>query len=87
MAAPPVGASSVVSIRRVVVLPAPLGPRKPRISPARTVRSMPRTASTGPCFVSKVRARPAVLMIAMAPEKQSHSIFATTPSFQWAQRS
>ena len=30
-------ASSVVSIRRVVVLPAPLGPRKPTISPVPTV--------------------------------------------------
>src|SRR5438270_732590 len=32
-------------MRRVVVLPAPFGPRKPRISPSRTVRSIPRTAS------------------------------------------
>ncbi len=40
--------SSVVSIRRVVVLPAPLGPRKPKISPRCTVMLTPRTASTGP---------------------------------------
>ena len=33
------------SIRTVVVLPAPLGPRNPNTSPAVTVRSMSRTAS------------------------------------------
>ena len=33
-------------MRRVVVLPAPLGPRKPKISPASTSRSTPFTAST-----------------------------------------
>src|SRR5689334_10048751 len=33
-------------MRSVVVLPAPLGPSRPKISPAATVRSMPRTAST-----------------------------------------
>ncbi len=36
------------SIRTVVVLPAPLGPRKPNTSPADTVRSMSRTASIPP---------------------------------------
>jgi ABC-type multidrug transport system ATPase subunit len=30
----------------VVVLPAPFGPRKPKISPGATSKSMPRTAST-----------------------------------------
>jgi hypothetical protein len=30
----------------VVVLPAPLGPRNPKISPAFTSKEMPRTAST-----------------------------------------
>src|SRR5215510_10170723 len=33
-------------MRRVVVLPAPFGPRKPKISPSATVRSRPATAST-----------------------------------------
>jgi len=33
VAVPAVGLSSVVSIRSVVVLPAPLGPRKPTSSP------------------------------------------------------
>src|SRR5438874_2309024 len=32
----------------VVVLPAPLGPSRPKHSPARTSRSRPLTASTGP---------------------------------------
>ena len=44
--APAVGAMSPVSILIVVVLPAPFGPRKPKISPAPTVNEMPRTAST-----------------------------------------
>ena len=34
-------------MRRVVVFPAPLGPRNPNICPAPTVRSIPLTASTG----------------------------------------
>ena len=38
---PAVGASSVVSILMVVVLPAPLGPRKAKISPALTSKEMP----------------------------------------------
>ena len=34
VASPAVGVISVASIRSVVVLPAPFGPRKPKISPA-----------------------------------------------------
>src|SRR5262245_46547200 len=37
---------SPVSILIVVVLPAPFGPRNPKISPRFTSREMPRTAST-----------------------------------------
>ena len=33
-------------MRRVVVLPAPFGPSRPKISPAATVRSIPLTAAT-----------------------------------------
>src|SRR5579872_1780037 len=58
VAVPPVGSSSVESIRRVVVLPAPFGPRKPKISPAWTSRSMPATASTDPLRDLKTRRRP-----------------------------
>src|ERR1700760_3193880 len=41
-----------------VVLPAPLGPRKAKISPRRTSRSMPRTASWAP---QRLRRPPAVI--------------------------
>jgi hypothetical protein len=47
-AVPDVIDSSVVSIRTVVDLPAPFGPRNPNTSPASTRRSTPRTASTSP---------------------------------------
>ena len=46
VASPDVGASSVVSMRTVVVLPAPFGPRKPKTSPSLTSRLIPATAST-----------------------------------------
>ena len=45
-AVPEVGGSSVVSIRSVVVLPAPLGPRKATSSPGSMSMSTPLTAST-----------------------------------------
>ena len=45
---PAVMVIKVVSIRTVVDLPAPFGPRKPNTSPGRTSRSTPRTASTSP---------------------------------------
>src|SRR5215469_9541122 len=65
VADPAVGLSSVVSMRSVVVLPAPFGPRKPTISPSSTARSTPRTASTGPLRLLNVRASPRASMIAM----------------------
>ena len=48
VAAPPVGASSPVSMRIAVVLPAPLAPRKPKTSPARTSNVMRSTAVNEP---------------------------------------
>src|SRR5262249_33104117 len=45
---PEVGSSKPSRISIVVVLPAPLGPRRPKHSPVRTSRSRPLTASTGP---------------------------------------
>src|SRR3974390_1778053 len=48
MAEPLVGAISPTSIRIVVVLPDPLGPRKPNTLPAGTRRSIPAAASTDP---------------------------------------
>src|SRR5215211_2193867 len=48
VAVPPVGVARVQSMLMVVVLPAPLGPRKPNTSPAATSKVTPRTASTWP---------------------------------------
>src|SRR5688572_20598228 len=47
-AVPEVGEASVQSMLIVVLLPAPLGPRKPKTSPGGTVKDTPRTASTSP---------------------------------------
>ena len=44
VAVPLVGFMRVDSMFRVVVLPAPLGPRKPRISPFWTLNGTPSTA-------------------------------------------
>src|SRR5689334_5969394 len=63
VAVPAVGRSSVVSIRSVVVLPAPFGPRKPTISPSATLRSTPRTASTVRLRLVNVRVSPSASMI------------------------
>src|SRR5512145_1996945 len=45
---PASGAVMPMSIRSVVVLPAPLGPRKPKISPDRTSKDRSRTACRSP---------------------------------------
>ncbi|HEU5417031.1 MAG TPA: hypothetical protein VFV41_05025 [Streptosporangiaceae bacterium] len=57
------GRSKVVSIRSVVVFPAPFGPRKPTISPSGTLMSTPRTASTVWRRLVKLRASPAASII------------------------
>ncbi|SKT89606.1 Uncharacterised protein [Mycobacteroides abscessus subsp. abscessus] len=41
----------------MVDLPAPLGPRNPKISPSPTVKSMPRTAGSGVFGYVKVSSR------------------------------
>src|SRR5690606_5590605 len=51
------GCISVYSIRNVVVLPAPLGPSRPVISPSRAVKPTPCTARTGPVLALKVLCR------------------------------
>src|SRR5215813_11636065 len=79
VAVPAVGRSSVVSIRRVVVLPAPLGPRKPTISPSATLRSTLRTASTVRLRVRKVRASPSASMIVMSCPASSRRLIAVRP--------
>src|SRR2546428_13435693 len=53
-------------MRSVVVLPAPLGPRNPKISPVGTVRSTPATASTTCLRVLKTRRSPCVSIAACA---------------------
>ncbi len=51
--------SRVASIRSTVVLPAPLGPSTPKISPRRTSRSMPSTARWSPKVFTSPAARTA----------------------------
>src|SRR5271167_35656 len=48
IARPDVGRSNPVRILIVVVLPAPLGPKKPNISPGATAKLMPSTAVASP---------------------------------------
>ena len=48
VAVPSVGSTSVQSILMVVDFPAPLGPRKPKISPGATSNEMPSTAVNDP---------------------------------------
>jgi hypothetical protein len=47
-AVPDVGCASVQSMLIVLLLPAPLGPRKPKTSPLATANETPRTASISP---------------------------------------
>src|SRR6185503_14549820 len=49
---PLVGCSRVVSMRIVVVLPAPFGPRKAKISPLATSNEMSSTAVKSPNFLT-----------------------------------
>ena len=58
------GAAASTSIRTVVVLPAPLGPRKPYTSPGATSRSMPSTAFSPPL---NSRSSPMTSIAAMRP--------------------
>src|SRR5487761_220639 len=67
-AVPDVGVSSPHSLRNVVVLPAPLAPRKPKISPRSTAKLTPLTALTTPyrltsCLASTAVDSPAALEV------------------------
>src|SRR5207245_6846142 len=62
-------------MRSVVVLPAPFGPRKPKISPDLTVRSTPATASTTCLRVLKTRLSPWVSIAPSTPPKPIAPIF------------
>jgi hypothetical protein len=48
LAVPDVALARVQRILMVVVLPAPFGPRNPKVSPRSTSKSIPRTASISP---------------------------------------
>src|SRR6185436_18432793 len=75
-AVPPVGSDSPNSIRMVVVLPAPLGPSKPKTSPCWTVRSSASTAVKSPyCLV-----RPRVWMATVSPDRLGAVCSATAAS-------
>jgi hypothetical protein len=54
-AVPEVGGRSVVSMRMSVDLPAPFGPRRPKISPSSTVKLSPFTAVKSPNFLTMFR--------------------------------
>src|SRR5438105_84262 len=54
-ASPPSGRTKPVTHLVKVVLPAPLGPRKPKTSPRCTSRSMPRSAWTWPYLLLRPR--------------------------------
>src|SRR5215831_13005451 len=60
VAVPPSGEASVARMRMVVVLPAPLGPTKPNISPRGTVKS---TSSSATCPAYRLY-RPSTSIIA-----------------------
>src|ERR1700683_951505 len=51
LAVPEVGSTRVHRILMVVDFPAPFGPRKPKVSPAATSKSMPATGSISPYFL------------------------------------
>ena len=56
-ATPEVGGKRVVSIRTVVVFPAPLGPTTPKISPSFTEKETPSTATLVPNTLLKPSTR------------------------------
>src|SRR6202035_2519449 len=67
-AEPEVGGVSVVIIRISVVLPAPFGPSKPKISPVGTVKLTSFTATKSPnCFFSFLTSIAFVSVVFMAP--------------------
>ena len=66
-ASPDVGITRVVSMPTVVVLPAPLGPSRPKISPLCTVRSRLATAFTSPPRPWKVLVSATVRMTLSSP--------------------
>src|SRR5438128_1291503 len=64
-ARPLVGWSKVHNILIVVLFPAPLGPRKPKVSPRSTWRSIPFTA----CISPKERESFSIVMVMVLPQQ------------------
>src|ERR1700721_760115 len=67
LAVPEVGSARVHRILIVVDLPAPFGPRKPKVSPAATSKSMPRTASISPYLLVSALTEIADVTLACPP--------------------
>src|SRR5207245_277501 len=80
MASPLLGCSNVASMRSAVVLPAPFGPRNPKISPALTFRSTPATASTTPRRLAKLRRRSRVCKTVSTVSCSSPCLFSSVYS-------
>src|SRR3712207_6955689 len=67
---PRVGATSPSSMRMVVVLPAPLGPRKPQISPRSTVNDRLRSEE----HTSELQSRQYLVCRLLLEKKKTHII-------------
>src|SRR5919109_3843224 len=78
LTSPLVGYSKPESILSVVVLPAPLGPRKPTISPGATSNEMPSTAWT-----SRERRRTRLRSEASTPASRSWTTYVLRKSRRW----
>src|SRR6266705_2789883 len=69
LAVPEVGSARVHRILMVVDLPAPFGPRKPKVSPVDTSKSMPRTASISPYLLVSALTEIAGVTLASPPPR------------------
>src|SRR6516225_4640897 len=72
LAEPEVGSARVHRILIVVDLPAPFGPRKPKVSPAATSKPMPRTASISPYLLVSSLTEIAGVTLARPPPLPRH---------------
>ncbi len=61
-------------MRRVVVFPEPLGPRKPVTCPAGAVKDIPRTAVTRPNVLVRSRTSTSVIPPPSAPVPRQHIV-------------
>src|ERR687893_692685 len=69
-----VGEERPTRILRAVVLPAPLGPRKPKTLPGGTSRSRPRRACTRPKSFVRPRASIAAVAMGVGPDMIRSSV-------------